>query len=264
VRAGGDPRHLPALLLLVALGACAPRTALVLPQGPGEPIDPAIVALESARRDTACASVQAMTADVRVSGRVDGQRVRGTLQVGVDRTGVRIEAVPPLGAPVFVLAGRSAAATLLLPRERAYVEAPVPDLTEAVVGIALTPDDLLAVLTGCGVPATALTGGRQFGAHWIRLDTVSGARLWLRPDGLDRRLVAAEAGAWRVVYDLTAGASTRGTLHHAVADTHLSFTVHDPETLDALPEAAYDVRVGLNDRPIRLDDLRGHRALAER
>ena len=51
-----------------------------------------------------------MTADLRLSGRIDGERVRGTLQVGVTRDAMRLEGLAPFGAPVFVLAAQPGAA----------------------------------------------------------------------------------------------------------------------------------------------------------
>jgi hypothetical protein len=249
-------------MALAVATACAGRpAAVVLPQGLGQPLDASALDAERRARASTCALTGALVADLRVSGRVDGERVRGTLQIGVDADAIRIEALPPMGAPVFILAGHAAAATLLLPRDRAYVEAPVAALTEAVVGIALAPADLRAVLAGCGVAGDDIVGGRTFGQQWVRVELASDSRLWLWHDARGHRLLVAETGQWRVEYLHEHHQPVRGVLRHATAPTALSFTVEAPEWLDALPAGATDVIIRDDALPIALDQLRRQRAL---
>lgn len=260
-----------ALLTLLAVSACAPRTARVaLPGGAGAPLDPAVVQSLSDAMTGPCRDVRALTADLRIAGRVDGEKVRGTLQVGVADDAVRMEGVPPFGAPVFVLAGRAASATLLFSRDHAYVpDAPVAALTEAIVGVALTPRDLLALLGGCGVPAAEAQAGWAYGGGWVKLDLAGGLSAWLTTPSADARVGAtlrvAETGDWRVDYEpRQAGAPLRGALHRKTgAATDLSFVVEAPEFLPALPEAALDVVIPSDARAIPIERLRAQRALAE-
>lgn len=250
------------VVALAAAAACAGRPAVtVLPQGLGEPLDATALDDERLARASTCAATRALVADLRVSGRVDGARVRGTLQIGVDADAVRIEALPPIGAPVFILAGHAATATLLLPRDRAYVEASVAELTEAVVGIALAPADLRAVLAGCGVAGGDIVGGRTFGQQWVRVELASGDRLWLRRAAQGRRLLVAETGQWRVDYLHEERQPVRGIIRHETAATALSFTVDAPEWLDTLPPGATQVIVGDDALPLTLEQLRRQRAL---
>jgi hypothetical protein len=257
------------LALAVAVAGCAPRMASVaLPDGTGTPLESAAVQAAAAAMAAPCHGLQALTADLRIAGRVDGEKVRGTLQVGVDASAIRIEGVPPFGAPVFVLAGQAEAATLLLVRERAYVDnAPVTALTDALVGVALSPSDLLTLLAGCGVSTDAPLHGVGFGAEWVRLDLPDGVRAWLSTAGSGNAptLRVVETAAWRVDYEAQpTGQAVRGTLRRVGAGgTTLTFTVEAPERLAALPTGALEVTIPREARRVSLDDLRRQRTLVE-
>src|SRR5690606_21768355 len=96
VRASADGRGRHALMvglaLAVGVAGCAPRMASVaLPAGTGTPLESAAVQAAAAAMAAPCLGLQALTADLRIAGRVDGEKVRGTLQVGVDAGAIRIE-----------------------------------------------------------------------------------------------------------------------------------------------------------------------------
>lgn len=261
------------LALAALLAGCAPRTSTItLPQGNGQPLDAPSVATLAATLAEPCRDVQALTADVRIAGRVDGEKVRGTLQVGVDRSAVRIEGVPPFGAPVFVLAGRSDSATLLFPRDEVFVrDASVAALTEAIVGVALAPADLLALLAGCGLSPRDTVRGASFGGGWTRLDMRDGAAVWARTKGSPSgpgegvEILVAETGAWRVDYEPRRPAQAlRGTLRRRQGEaTRLSFVVEAPDHLAALPAGALEITIPVKARPIPVEQLRRQRALSE-
>lgn len=269
MRAGAERAVLLAGVLGLALTGCAPRMATVaLPTGPGRPLEPAALQAAAAAMAAPCHELQALTADLRIAGRVDGERIRGTLQVGVDADSLRIEGVPPFGAPVFVLAGRSGAATLVFLRDGVYVDkAPVAALTDALVGVSLSPSDLLSLLGGCGVSAGAPLGGVGFGDDWVRLDLPEGVRAWLvsSAPGTAPTLRVVETPVWRVDYEAhPAAEALRGTLRRADSTaTQLTFTVEAPERLPALPDGALEVTIPRDARPIPLEHLRRQRALAE-
>ena len=98
-----------------------------------------------------CAGLKTLTAELRLSGRAGGERIRGTLLAGLRApAALRFEAVAPFGPPVFILAGRDNRATLLLPRDtRVLPDAAVAQLLERLTGLALAADDLRLILTGC-------------------------------------------------------------------------------------------------------------------
>lgn len=262
------PRVVVLIVMVIGAVSCAPRSVQVtLPTGQGLPMADAERERYVAAVTAPCRDLAALTADLRIAGRVDGERVRGTLQVGVEAGGVRIEGVPPFGAPVFILAGRADAATLLFPREGVYVsDAPVEALVDAVVGVALTPSDLLALLGGCGVSAGAPTGARTFGSGWVRLDFANDVSMWLHQEGqADSELRVADTRDWRVDYEpRVSGPAVRGVLSRkGGGPTVLSFEVSAPEQLPALPEAAFDVQIPADARALPLGQLRRQRVLAE-
>lgn len=257
-----------AVLVTAVVAGCAPKVRLALPTGAGTPLADVAAAEQAAR--ASCPSPAAVTADLRLSGRIDGDRVRGTLQVGVTREAMRLEGLAPFGAPVFVLAARPGQAVLLLPRESAVARgASSPELLEAVVGVALAPADLLAIVSGCGVADWQVRGGATFGEAWTRLDLDGDRRLWLqtRPDHAPV-LMAASDGRWQIQYTRT-GPGWPTAIRLRAADAAASrtdavFALDAPEALAALPDGALDVDVPAAAREVTLADLRARRSLAER
>ena len=265
------PRRVPvAALLLAALTACAagcaPKVRLALPDGSGTAVVDLPAVVTAAR--ASCRAPQALSADLRLSGRIDGSRVRGTLQVGVAADAMRLEGVAPFGAPVFVLAARPDRAVLLLPREDAVARAASADqLLDAVVGVALGAADLRAIVSGCGLAAWTADGASTFRGGWTRVDAGPGRRLWLRAAGGDAAVIlAAEDGEWRVEYRRTGTGwpTAIRLIDTAGRGTDAVFGVDAPEALDALPEGALDVDVPATAREVTLADLRTRRALTER
>lgn len=269
----GSPRRVTgvalAVLVLAVAGACAPKVRLTLPTGAGSPLADVAAAEQAAR--ASCQTHRAVTADLRLSGRIDGDRVRGTLQVGVTRDAMRLEGLAPFGAPVFVLAARPGQALLLLPREPAVARGTSsPELLDAVVGVALTPADLLAIVSGCGVADWKVRGGATFGGAWTRLDLDEGRVLWLqaRPGGANV-LAAAADGRWQIEYTRTGtgwptAIRLRGIAGGAAGQTDAVLAMDAPEALAALPDGALDVDVPADAREVSLGDLRARRGLTER
>lgn len=273
-RARGGPGRAVRLLVVVGtlvLGAaCAPRVRLALPAGDGTPVAEVAPLAEAAR--ASCRAPAALTADLRLSGRIDGDRVRGTLQVGVARDAMRLEGLAPFGAPVFVLTAQPAGAVLLLPREEAVARAAsARELLDAVVGVGLGPADLLAIVSGCGLGDWQATGAAAFGQSWVRLDVGARGRLWLRrnqsPGASGHVLLAAEDDRWRIEYTrVGTGWPTAIRLQRVGGGpvTDVVFAVEAPEALDALPEGALDVAIPASARTVSVDDLRRSRELRER
>jgi hypothetical protein len=259
------------LVAVVAIGvaACAPKVRLALPAGTGTPLTDVSAAEQAAR--ASCQAHPAVTADLRLSGRIDGDRVRGTLQVGVARDAMRLEGLAPFGGPVFVLAARPGQAVLLLPRESAVARgSSSPELLDAVVGVALSPADLLAIVSGCGVADWQVRGGGTFDDVWTRLDLDGGRVIWLqaKPGG-PPVLVAAADGRWQIEYTRTGtgwptAIRLRSVAGAASGQTDAVFALDAPEALAALPDGALDVDVPAGAREVSLGDLRARRGLTER
>ncbi len=136
-----------AALLLPAAGCAARR--LPAPSGVRVPAPDGMSAWEAAT--AACRGVRVYSATVRLSGRVDRERVPAGLSVAAgldDAGGLRLEA-RMVGRRVFTLAGTPDRVVLLLHREREFAVDRADRVLEALVGTKLEPADLLAILTGC-------------------------------------------------------------------------------------------------------------------
>ena len=124
---------------------------LQLPSGDGEAFPEYQRAFDEASRG--CRDVRSLSAELAISGRAGGEKLRGRVLAGIAAPGrLRLEAVAPFGPPVFILAASGTSATLLLPRDnRVLTGEPASAILGALVGLELGPDDLLAILTGCVV-----------------------------------------------------------------------------------------------------------------
>ena len=83
---------------------------------PPVPARPPLMRAEAfAEATAACRAVTSLTADASVSGSAGRQRLRARLNLGVQSpASARLEAIGPFARPVFILAARGDAATLLL------------------------------------------------------------------------------------------------------------------------------------------------------
>lgn len=253
--------------VLVGLSGCAPKVVVQTPAGEGTPV--ADLTAVQAHVDAVCTEPAALTADLRLSGRIDGDRVRGTLQVGVTADSVRLEGIAPFGAPVFVLAGRPGQAVLLLPREPAVARGVSPgELLDAVVGVPFGPADLRALIAGCGVTGRHVHAASTFPQGWTRVVVDADRILWLRAAGGEPPvLVAASDGMWEVSYTRD-GATWPSTIRlrrraEGRAATDASFVVDAPEALATLPAAALDVTIPAGAREVTVADLRNARELRQ-
>ena len=249
--------------LVLAAVMCAPACGpahLRLPSGDSVPVaDVRPMADEAVAR---CLAVTSITAELALSGRVGDQRIRGRVIAGIDRdAGLRLEAVAPFGAPIFVFAGRGQAATLLLVREKRVLTGERPEaILEAVIGVRLEPADLLDALAGCPPTSLSPNGGRAYGENWVVADS-----------GDDLLYLQRVAGRWRN------RAWSRGSLlveYPRMGDgrpERVTFRVERPGGGDAvdltvkvsgadfnlaIPETAFDVRVPVDAAPITLEELR--------
>ena len=115
---------------------------MVLPSGPGTPRTDALPLFESAT--AACRAVRTLTAELTLSGRTGQQKIRGHVLAGLAPGALRLEGVAPFGAPAFILAAENGRGTLLLARDRRVLQsAPPAEILQALVGVSLSPDDLL-------------------------------------------------------------------------------------------------------------------------
>jgi len=229
-----------------------------LPSGPGAPAADGREAIAEAT--AACQRVDTLTADVRVSGSLDGERVRGRMLAGVARpASARLEAAAPFGAPIFIFVARGREATLLLPRDDRVLERGSAEaVLEAVAGVPLDPGELRALLTGCAQVPDA-EPARAIGPDWRVLHD-DRREIYLRrdPHAAPWRIVAEVRPDWRAEYrdfqsDLPRTIRLTG-VGGARIDLTLALSQVDVNT--ALGPDAFTVQVPRSARPISLDELR--------
>jgi len=255
--------------LVLAGAACGPK-ALTLPGGSSTPLaDLAPVAQALDHCDTS----GTLTAEIGLSGRAAGQRVRGTLHAGFappDR--IRLEAVAPFGGPVFLLAGGSGRATLLLPREdRVLRDADPAAILEAIAGLDVAPADLAAWIGGCPGGAGTIDNAARYGPDWIGADLAGTApsRVWLQRSGGAWRLAARTSGPLTIEFAEHAGVQPgrlrlrRPEGSHAVA-IDLGLAIKQVERGIDLTDAAFTLDVPKEAVAITLDDLRQSGPLRDR
>lgn len=258
------------LLTVVVAAALAARCAgtpshLVLPSGPGQPLNDA--AGIAARVFERCADVRTLTAEIGVSGRAGRQKLRGKLIAGFEApASLRLEAVAPFGAPVFILAAEGLRATLLLPRDdRVLTDAVPADILGALAGPALSPADLRLVLAGCPAERPVAVGGSSFGNEWAALDLGSDGTAFLRGEPLHLAALArpgliveyperTAAGAPAVVRLRDEGAARRFDVSLRLSQVELNVNV---------PKEAFRVKVPASAIPITLEELRDAGPLGE-
>jgi outer membrane lipoprotein-sorting protein len=257
-----------AAALFVLASGCGPRT-LRLPQGPGEPFPGFQQAFAAAA--AGCRDVRTLTAEASVSGTVGRGKIRGRVLAGFERPGrIRLEGVAPIGAPVFILAADAGRATLLMPRAREVLTGQPPELVlEALVGVSLSPDVLLAVLSGCVAPDPEPTAGSRYSEGWARVDLNGGATAFLREIGGRWRILAGTRPLVALEYEVQpADQLPRSVRLRAAADggpgANLRITLSQVEVNAPLDPKAFTVAVPAGSMPITLSELKQGGVMGER
>jgi len=243
--------------LCLVISACAAR-ALSLPSDPGAPL-PDFAEIHR-QASAACTGVRTLTAELGLSGRAGGRALRGRAIVGFERpASIRLEGVAPFGPPAFVLAGSGANATLLLPRDNRVLRgARAEDILGALTGVALSPADLLAVLTGCVAAMPVASAGRLHQNGWASVDLEGGATLFLEREAAGWQPRAARRPGWQIEFPEWQGsfpATVRLRSTDPTLDVDLTASVSQLEANVAVDPAAFTVAV-TDELPMTLDELR--------
>lgn len=248
-----------AFAIAAAVSGCA-ASRFEMPADPGTPMADAAGAWQQA--SAACSGVRALTAELALSGRAAGTRLRGRVQAGFEAPGrIRLEGVAPFGQPIFILAADAARATLLLPRdERVVTAASAAEILEALAGVRLEPDTLRAVLAGC-VMTGAPSGATEHG-DIARFAFDGGDVVFARRGNGGWRIVAGVARPFLIEYldDRSGGrwpARVRISRDLPGGDrVDLTIGVSQVETNMSLPPEAFSVDVPSTAVPMTVDQLR--------
>jgi hypothetical protein len=254
------------LLAALLVSSCA-RPALKLPTGPGTPASDAREVL--AQATAACAPIRTFTAEIGLSGKIEGRRLRARLLVGTAApASARVEAVAPAGAPIFIFAARDADATLLMPRDNRVLEHARPDdVLAALAGVPLTAEDLRLTLTGCAPTASTFGAAREFGESWRVVDIQPADTLTMhraRPAEPWRLVAVKRRGrqaGWLATYssfqnDLPRAVRITSEASTGAGTYDLQLTLSQVETNVPLDDEAFRVKIPGDATPISLDELR--------
>jgi hypothetical protein len=252
----------------VFAAACGPRR-LALPAGDGESFPDYAAALQEAT--AACRPVRTLSAELAISGRAGREKLRARVLAGFSRPGsIRLEGVAPFGPPVFILVAAESRATLLLPRDNRVLTGVAPsDVLHALVGLDLSPQDLLDILAGCAVPDPQPSAGHSFAGGWARVDLSGGAAIFLQRQGDTRWAIrAATRPPLRIEYEGPAGAPPLAVRLSAAEGSangaDLRIALSQVELNASLAPEVFSVKVPADATPITLAELRQAGPMGER
>jgi hypothetical protein len=258
-----------ALAAAIATVSCA-APILKLPSTSGAAASDGRDALTQAL--TTCRGIRTLTAEVAVGGKVNGQRLRARLQVGLaEPASAYIEAPAPFGAPIFVFAAVNDDATLLLPRDQTVLEHGRPaDVLEAIAGVPLAPAGLRATLTGCVADGEVRTNATQPDAHWRIFPGDDELYLHRERDADPWRIVVvmhrSPAPAWRAEYRDFVGNLPRSIHLISTPSSHfdLQLTLSDVDLNVTITPDTFRVQIPTGTKPLTIDELRNGGPLADR
>jgi len=255
-------------IVAAALEACAPK-APALPGGPGTPFADYAAAYDQATGR--CRGIKAITASMALSGTAGSTKLRGRIDAGfAEPARARLEGIPPFGKPVFILVADGPHGTLLLTRDnRVLRDAPPDAIVDALAGVALGPDALRTVVSGCGFADGAPSAGSEIhaaGNDWVRLTFASSTAYLVSRSGT-WHLAAATRGPLTVTYTLDDRGWPASIGIRAVSDGRVTADIHlrlsDVDRDTTLEAAAFRVDVPADAAPLTLDELRRAGPLGE-
>jgi hypothetical protein len=228
-----------------------------LPSDDGVPFRDFIRAHQEA--SVACQDVRTFTAELSLSGRVSNEALRGRMLSGFARpSSLRLVGLVAFGQPAFILTAGRTGVLLYLPRDQRVLRgASAIDVLDAIAGVALKPEDLQAVLTGCATAAPRPVNGRLHRNGWVAVGLADGATVYLESiDGTWRPRAARLAGLI-VEYPRFRGSfPAEVVLRSTRRDIEITARLDQLETNTEIDPEAFTVVVPKNAIPISLDELR--------
>jgi hypothetical protein len=128
-----------------------------------------------------------------------------------------------------------------------------------LTGVALGPADLMAVLTGCVMPAPSPIAGRVHGNGWASIDLEGDARLYLRRVASAWQPRAVTRSGWQIEYPVWRGAFPQVVVLRSVERAPrvgLTATIAQFEANGDISQDAFTVDVPANARELTLEELR--------
>jgi len=256
-----------AVVLAVAASSCAPRL-MKLPTGPGTPVRDGRDAVAGAT--AACRAVSTITAEIAVSGSVEGQRLRARIAAALaPPASARLEAVAPFGAPIFIFVAVNDDATLLLSREDRVLEhGRSGAVLQALAGVPLDAAGLRQAVIGCAPLTADAARATQAGADW-RIVPDGSTELYLHREKSKARwrLVAAvhrggAGGDWRAEYSAFQPNGLPQSIRFASSARDrfdLRLTLSQVDINPTLAPEVFRVQVPRTAEPLTLNELKNAR-----
>ena len=251
---------LPAFAL-IATACGSPR--VTLPSGTGAPFPDADAAYTEAVRD--CRGVQTLSASLSLSGRAGSAKLSARIDAGFAAPArLRLEGFPRIafgGKPFFILVASGSDATLVLTRDGRVLRGAQPSaIIEALTGVALEPDDMRAVVAGCGLGTGQPADGRSFDHGWASVQ-LGGATTFLRQIENRWRVTGVRRGSLSIEYTEFSGGRPSAVRLHTTASAgtvaaDLSIRISQLEMNATLGNAVFTVDVPKDAAPLTLEELR--------
>jgi hypothetical protein len=213
-----------------------------------------------------CIGLKTLSAEIRLSGRAAGERLRGTLHAGFGTpAALRFEAVAPFGPPVFILAGRNNRATLYFPRDnRVLSDVALADVLDRLTALPLNADDLRLVLTGCLVERATPTNGRAWNGGWLAVVLTPDVTAYLQQRSGSVVVAAADYGRWLIDYaDHLNGWPRTVRIRSKERQVDATARLDQLDVNTALDDRAFDIDIPADAERITLNDLRAIAPLRE-
>ena len=249
-------------VLLAAVAACGPPARPALPSGTGTPFAEFASAYQEAVAE--CSTIQAVTAELALSGRAGSTKLRGRIIAGLAAPADIVLEGLHFGKPIFVLVGRGGTATLFLPRDNRILRGEEPSaIVEALAGVPLSPAELRSAVAGCGLQ-TGLRqpAGEPSAPTGSAVESANGTVYLRRIEGR-WRVAAAMRNRITVQYgDFAAGRPATVFVKTDVAD--IALRVSGVEINVPLDPRVFDFEVPKDAAPLTLEELRRAGPLGER
>jgi len=256
--------------LILSTISCGGRR-VTLPSGTGAPFPDAAVAYTEAARD--CRAVRTLSASLSLSGRAGSTKLSARIDAGFSVPArLRLEGYPRIafgGKPFFILVANGSDATLVLTRDhRALRGAPPSAIVEALTGVALTPDEMRALVSGCAFGSGEATDGRSFDREWASVQT-AGVTIFLRRMANEWRVAGARRGSLQIEYSEFAGSRPTAVRLHTISSAgvvpaDLSIRISQVEVNTTLETGVFSVDVPTDAAPLTIEELRAVGPLGER
>lgn len=180
------------------------------------------------------------------------------LEAAVTATGQMALEARVSGQLLFKLGGTSDRAVLLLAADHRVVTAPAAEIVDALVGVPLGPDRLLAMMTGCVSISNDISRTGRYG-HVLEIVT-SDAVVFLESGGGVWRVRAGTFGDFAVDYrsfdrGMPRRIALRSTAGHAPA-VSLSLDVTSVDLSGSTPLSAFSVNIPDDASPMSIEELR--------